>query len=1120
MKKFIVLAMSIGFLSACSPSHNSSNPAEAPIDISLAPAQVTGSGDFGIFTEPQGTKIVTLRIKNDGTESLTGPASVDSSNFSLIYQSNCATLAVGKTCTVKISFDANNKTPQVYTGHLVLGTEQVDLTAEVQAPAPPPALVSFLVNNAAIPGDLLDFGSVAEKSTVIKTISLKNTGGQVLSDQVIVSPPFSLIYDACSNKNLALNSSCSVKVSLSSQAGSGAVSGSLTYNSQTLSLQGDIQAPVVIAQNANVVSLYNGVEFSAAAPANLGNLTLNQGYLYIFYLKNTGTGSGELSDISLTAGSILYNNCPASLGANKSCQIRISLSPTATGAQSSSLNFSIAGTPYSSTLNYQVSAPGAKTLTLNKSNDYIVITTPQGVCGSGCNSISETYASGSTVPVSLTSTSGRAGLLNWTLDGTSCGNNSVCELIMDTDKSLGVNIETRQLLVQVSKSPIFTVTNNSAVTSYPAGSEYDASSWTNQGYTVVANFIPQGSGLNLSYAGDTENYYLKWGGDVSSCGVSGSCVVSLNSDLEVVLNDYAYVKDCANPPQNVQTYQQTLNVPTLDYGACEIVDCVNTYHVESASCMSDTQTCGNNVGDYFGVAAGQGHKTWNTGTSSYGECIPNNSSSCISGTQTTADGLNYSYIYKTASLFPANDPDDPNPSYPYASGACVQSELSCTSQYPHATLAARYTFGGENQQYSSCELLSCENGYGSNTGSCVARQVFMVGTTGSTYEVFKYDFSTDSISQVSTVNGGSAFQSPGLLTVDNENNAIYYQAPSAGYIYKYNVSNSTNSSIVATDNLASDITTAVATNNLIYFVAGSFSNGTEMWRASTTGTNVVPTMVDFYSGSPSGFNATGSLLTLSSNGYVYGIRASNASIGTEIAYTNPYSSFTVTGLDLVSGATSGITTTTQSAVAYNSYMFLSAQNATVGNEIFRVFTGSPASHGFLNFANVAAGATGSSPGLLTIWNDRLFYKATVSSETELYYSSNLTGSTPNFTKVDLVPGSGSAATGVTINDMVLMNNELYASLSRGDNSLGVELYKITETSPGVFSLSLVADINPSGSSSPQKLVTTGEGLYFIASDGSNLNLYRYDGTTLHNLTQEKGFTPTNPSFGGKRLLVK
>lgn len=69
----------------------------------------TGTGNFGELKKVD-SKILTLKINNNGDESLVGPPSIDNSNFSIIYQSGCSLISPKKTCTLKVLFDAKGKT--------------------------------------------------------------------------------------------------------------------------------------------------------------------------------------------------------------------------------------------------------------------------------------------------------------------------------------------------------------------------------------------------------------------------------------------------------------------------------------------------------------------------------------------------------------------------------------------------------------------------------------------------------------------------------------------------------------------------------------------------------------------------------------------------------------------------------------------------------------------------------------------------------------------------------------------------------------------------------------------------------------------------------------------------
>jgi hypothetical protein len=323
-------------LSACSNQSEVVLDGEEVVTLELKSGIITGSTDFGTFEPTSSGKMITFQIKNSGTESLVGPGSLDNSNFSLIYQNCHAALGPKKSCTIKVNFDPKGKTAQVYTANLNLDSVFSALSATVNAP--PPELPNLQITSSGMINNSLDFGTLKDKQTVLKTLSVKNLGAMVNST-VSVPPGYTISYDSCSGKNLNKNASCQIKVSLSAVGNSGLVTGDLAFAEHTVSLSGEV-ITVASGGNANYAPnlIFQGTGVSSEPYTySYGALEKQSSKQLIVTIKNIGNLAAAVSSAVLASSehfSIVYNQCQnKSLAINGSCQVRILLNASVIAAE-------------------------------------------------------------------------------------------------------------------------------------------------------------------------------------------------------------------------------------------------------------------------------------------------------------------------------------------------------------------------------------------------------------------------------------------------------------------------------------------------------------------------------------------------------------------------------------------------------------------------------------------------------------------------------------------------------------------------------------------------------------------------------------------------------------------
>lgn len=1205
MYKIFLLPAILLALAGCSENKQSKAPSEPEVLVVYNATTVTGTGDFGLFAESKGSKVLTIRIKNDGPEVLIGPATVDSTNFSLIYQSGCASVAIGKTCTVKVVFDANNKPAQEYAGLLILGEAQVPLLAEIEAPEPPAASIQY--NLSGVELSILDFGSFTGKQSSLKTISLKNTGLTPVTSSVVVSSNFTKTYDNCSAA-LAPGKSCSVKVSFSSAGKSGEVLGTLTFADTVLDLKAEVITPATTGtQTSNIVYIISSQQLVSPAVYDIGSKMKTESSQVIVYAKNIGTvasvaSTAQLSDPSFA---IAYNQCiNRSLAPNATCQIRVTFSASgkAPADYSSVLTFAEKTLSFSATvldpageITYEpvysdytgcsvtqaCDGQGTESRNLNSCNKLVGGVVVESLDSSACPQFSAPEM------LSRTCNSPSGSIVQEILDeGMNAGSLTIScsegQSLAEGSRSVSCNLEHEQdgencikmYQLHISKpAGVGTITTSKSICDVNCTGTSD---YYRRDQTADVVFSPEGPQFGFDqFAGNGE--YCS-GMMCSSIPMSGSKFLNvLTYERPVLVLNETADYSLSLPPENAYeifgysltpgfTNTKAFYVePNTSYTLTSSITSgsnVNTGWYRDAQLspppvanslevyMSDFSSvpvhsvhitvgaqnalCGNTLGEYFGVKPNGGTKAWDANLGEYStRCIPivKNSSSCIQDVYTNPEtGVNTNYIYRTATLFPTNnDPQDPDPSYPYAQGACVTAELDCTSTVANAKEAVRYSFGGENQ-YQECQVNSCNDGYRNSYSSCSARKVYFSGTTApgtNPNNIRSYDFSTDTVSQVSSTNANAnSFFGPTLMAVDTFGTNLYYTMPSMGLVYKVNVDTSVATQIGDLSDFQAELmgeAVVVEDANRLFFNGNTFANGREVYYLSTTNsTPVAPSVTNFVTGAGAHGAANFATVFGVPGGMVYNFGINNATIGSEIGYLNPYSPATMNSYNFESAANSSVDSSVanrKSILYKDSYIYYTGTGSANGQEIYRISTSIPSSPGRVVWAETAASTANGAPQLLIDGGNKLFFRGTSGSETELYYKSFAAAPATAPTKIDLVPG----ATGVlSLTDMVMLKGKLYLALNISA-AVGLELYEVSETSPGVFSLALISDINPTAnaSSSPQHMVTTGESIYFMATPASGiLSLYKYDGTTLVNLTETKGIRPSNPGQNGRRMLVR
>ncbi|GAB4252024.1 MAG: hypothetical protein Kow0079_06470 [Vicingaceae bacterium] len=178
-------------------------------------------------------------------------------------------------------------------------------------------------------------------------------------------------------------------------------------------------------------------------------------------------------------------------------------------------------------------------------------------------------------------------------------------------------------------------------------------------------------------------------------------------------------------------------------------------------------------------------------------------------------------------------------------------------------------------------------------------------------------------------------------------------------------------------------------------------------------------------------------------------------------------------------------------------LFFQANNGTNGSELWK-YDGSSGTVSMV--ADINPGSGSSSPSDLTVLGgDLYFFAYNINFGRELWKYDGTSG-TVSITQ-DIFTGPGSSHP-TYVSDMegnlVAVGSDLFFSADDGTNDF--ELWKYDGTTG---TASMVADINPSGSSFPHHLAALGNDLLFAANDMNGTELWKYDGTSgMVNIVQD------------------
>lgn len=347
------------------------------------------------------------------------------------------------------------------------------------------------------------------------------------------------------------------------------------------------------------------------------------------------------------------------------------------------------------------------------------------------------------------------------------------------------------------------------------------------------------------------------------------------------------------------------------------------------------------------------------------------------------------------------------------------------------------------------------------------------GITGS--ELWHTDGTTTELAlELNSVTG--TYQSI-LDTFTELNGQLYFIRPnnSIGYNSEKLWRVDGNTAVVVT-NVDNGNDSYVIYNGQLYFTLWSSSAGTELWRTTTNGTELVQ---DINTGS-TGSNPHN--LTLF-NGYLY-FSATTAAEGNELFRYDGNTVSLVT--DINTGTNSS---NPQDFIVFNDYLYFVANNGVTGKELWRtngtsteqVMDINPGSNGSVSYSSYG-------PSKFTVFNGHIYFAANDGvSGLELWR----TDGTTTEHVYDTTTGLGISLDTNNL-ELVVIGSRLYFVAS--SSTAGLEVW-----STDGITTKMITDLNPGDKSSyPQHLVSVNGYLYFSGFSDSPENemIYRTNGTSI------------------------
>ncbi len=285
------------------------------------------SGEFGSVAQGTESEQKTFTVKNEGGVEAPRPTVVPAADFPVKENGCTGPLAANATCNLKVAFAPTT-----------VGSRMV--TMVVSVPDSNPFVVPMQGTGTERPSVMaspssVDFGDVPVGRTASQVVILRNPNNMAVTGLAITSqnPSYTVSANTCTGMMIPANGMCSVTVTFAPGA-PGEVKSELT-----IAVAGGTNAGVPLSGTgirAAVLEMTTSSHDFGSVPVNVrqGGLTIT--------LANVGQETASAVAVALSGPDAsefeIEPNCPTSLTAGATCDIRVFFKPANEGAAMATLN--------------------------------------------------------------------------------------------------------------------------------------------------------------------------------------------------------------------------------------------------------------------------------------------------------------------------------------------------------------------------------------------------------------------------------------------------------------------------------------------------------------------------------------------------------------------------------------------------------------------------------------------------------------------------------------------------------------------------------------------------------------------------------------------------------------
>ncbi|WP_124848090.1 S-layer family protein [Acidipila sp. EB88] len=321
----------------------------APPMVAFAPASLS----FGAEQQNTTSAAMTLTVTNSAGSTAQLGAPTITGDFTIASNTCPATLPVGSSCTLTVTFTPSQLGSRTGTVSFLVNNNSVSANLTGNGTAPP--LLAFSPAS-------LSFAATADNSTSApQSATVTNNGGnpaQISSSSI--AGPFAIASTTCPSPpaTLAASAACTLQVTFTPPAaaaytGTATLAGNFSNTPASLALFGQ-GAPPPAASLAPQSLTFPDTPQGAVAPSQTITISSSGGVAVTL-----GIPSASTSDYQVAG-----NTCAATLAPGSTCALQIAFHPSKPGARSATLTVpgNMAGGQLTASLNGNGLAPGALAL--------------------------------------------------------------------------------------------------------------------------------------------------------------------------------------------------------------------------------------------------------------------------------------------------------------------------------------------------------------------------------------------------------------------------------------------------------------------------------------------------------------------------------------------------------------------------------------------------------------------------------------------------------------------------------------------------------------------------------------------------------------------------------------